>query len=149
MSCTSEAKICKTCGRNGGKFCGDCKIVLYCSKDCQVKDWLKHKGTCQILKGLKNSSRSKNLLRKDFYDNPLLIDETYKMQENIIKAKEEHGLTIGICFIDTETLVCCQDSTIILGKARFPDEFTEEIYMAEIIDIYSDGSYYDIMVYPQ
>ena len=33
--------------------------------------------------GLKNSSRSKSLLRKNFYDNPLLIDETYKMQENI------------------------------------------------------------------
>jgi len=29
------------------KFCGRCRLVGYCSKECQTKDWLKHRPNCK------------------------------------------------------------------------------------------------------
>ncbi len=42
-------KICRYCGDEDSKFsCGNCKIALYCSKECQSKDWKQagHKSIC-------------------------------------------------------------------------------------------------------
>ena len=43
---------CECCGRNEGKLdkpflkCGRCKAAIYCSKECQEKDWEAHKAIC-------------------------------------------------------------------------------------------------------
>ena len=29
------------------KACGRCRLVAYCSRECQVAHWKKHKGSCQ------------------------------------------------------------------------------------------------------
>jgi hypothetical protein len=42
-----EEKLCRQCGNtkkeNDGGFCGFCRLVFYCSVDCQAKDWKKHR----------------------------------------------------------------------------------------------------------
>jgi len=41
---------CIRCGKNGSLRCGKCKLVSYCSKNCQVDHWKNgHKGECEIL----------------------------------------------------------------------------------------------------
>ena len=39
---------CRACGKQEGSLslCSKCKIVRYCSKECQVKDWKDHKKNC-------------------------------------------------------------------------------------------------------
>ena len=42
--------MCKTCLKENVKLltCGRCKSVIYCSKDCQKKDWKSHKAVCAV-----------------------------------------------------------------------------------------------------
>jgi len=43
----SDAK-CAKCGKRGAKQrCSRCKVVDYCSKDCQLAAWKSHKKTCE------------------------------------------------------------------------------------------------------
>src|SRR4051812_30407948 len=39
------------CGKPGDKRCGRCKAIGYCSKECQVADFLNHKKICKMLAG--------------------------------------------------------------------------------------------------
>ena len=41
-----ECKICKTKDISTLQICSSCNKVAYCSRDCQVKDWLEHKLEC-------------------------------------------------------------------------------------------------------
>ncbi|GMI00942.1 hypothetical protein TrLO_g12173 [Triparma laevis f. longispina] len=43
----SEERKCEACEKEGAKKCSRCKVVWYCSKDCQVKDWKIHKKICK------------------------------------------------------------------------------------------------------
>ena len=47
---TDDENLCRRCEKirksTGSGFCGKCKLVFYCSKDCQVKDWKRHKEEC-------------------------------------------------------------------------------------------------------
>jgi hypothetical protein len=38
---------CPGCGKTAKKLCGKCKNVSYCSRDCQVSCWKKHKPNCK------------------------------------------------------------------------------------------------------
>lgn len=37
-----DENICSVCGKYSKLKCGTCKLP-YCSKECQVKDWPRHK----------------------------------------------------------------------------------------------------------
>lgn len=41
MLCNSDE-----CSNKASLRCGNCKIVKYCSKQCQKKDWKRHKTIC-------------------------------------------------------------------------------------------------------
>jgi hypothetical protein len=43
-----QCVICASCLKRQGTMarCGQCHITRYCSKDCQKKDWVKHKQMC-------------------------------------------------------------------------------------------------------
>ena len=42
-----KEKKCKVCGKvDSRKKCGKCMNVVYCSRECQVKDWREHKTSC-------------------------------------------------------------------------------------------------------
>lgn len=41
-------KYCNYCSKfnSNYKICGKCKLVSYCCRECQIKDWKIHKGIC-------------------------------------------------------------------------------------------------------
>ena len=41
--------VCGVCGVEGGKKCAACEKAIYCSRECQRKDWKKHKVVCKKL----------------------------------------------------------------------------------------------------
>lgn len=43
---TKPKKICPVCNEKATKRCGRCQNIYYCSKECQVNHWKKHKKTC-------------------------------------------------------------------------------------------------------
>ena len=49
-------KHCKVCGKKGLLTCDKCKKIVYCSRDCQFKDWNIHKFNCK--QKLKPKSKS-------------------------------------------------------------------------------------------
>ena len=44
---TPEVVKCQDCGKDGAKKCGACGEVYYCSRECQKRDWKKHRDACQ------------------------------------------------------------------------------------------------------
>ncbi|KAK3882355.1 hypothetical protein Pcinc_013262 [Petrolisthes cinctipes] len=53
--------ICHTCATRPSpttslKRCAQCQLVLYCSKQCQKKDWLIHKPLCQVQASLEGKN---------------------------------------------------------------------------------------------
>ncbi|EFC43209.1 predicted protein [Naegleria gruberi] len=45
---TSQPSRCCFCARNGVKSrCGECKKVYYCSRECQLSDWIFHQCICK------------------------------------------------------------------------------------------------------
>ena len=48
MDCDDiKEEKCKICGKvDSRKKCGKCMKVVYCSRECQIKDWRKHKASC-------------------------------------------------------------------------------------------------------
>ena len=46
----SRMKTCQACEVQAEdmKKCSGCGFYSYCSKDCQRKDWAKHKGNCKV-----------------------------------------------------------------------------------------------------
>jgi hypothetical protein len=54
MTTKPMTNVCKVCSKEvAGKMCGKCKLVAYCSRECQAKDWKDHKKVC----GLKTEVR--------------------------------------------------------------------------------------------
>lgn len=41
---------CNDCGKEGEKQCARCGDAFYCSRECQVRDWPKHKPACHKLR---------------------------------------------------------------------------------------------------
>lgn len=56
-SVVSGTDICRKCGKSGTKKCGKCGLVNYCSRDCQRKDWKRHKAECQRTQEEQRSAR--------------------------------------------------------------------------------------------
>nr|CAD7443563.1 unnamed protein product [Timema bartmani] len=44
-----EPPACVTCGDQGVKRCSRCKTAWYCGRECQVKNWPKHKKICDLV----------------------------------------------------------------------------------------------------
>ncbi|KAF8855420.1 hypothetical protein BDZ45DRAFT_692583 [Acephala macrosclerotiorum] len=43
-----KSKTCDACGKKSGlKLCAGCKLLAYCSKECQAKRWPTHKKNCK------------------------------------------------------------------------------------------------------
>ena len=40
--------FCNRCRAEAAKLCGRCKVVKYCSRECQSQDWKEHKKVCEM-----------------------------------------------------------------------------------------------------
>jgi len=56
-----EEPICNVCGDKATQRCSRCKQVWYCCRECQLKDWKKHKPMCEVF----SKNKSEDDKRKD------------------------------------------------------------------------------------
>ena len=49
---------CSDCGKDGAKKCGACGEAYYCSRQCQRRDWKKHKAACQKVQAAQTAAAS-------------------------------------------------------------------------------------------
>jgi len=83
-------------------------------------------------------------------ETPLLIEGTLRHQSNIINAKTKYGNIFNGKIIYTKyfgdtnnvpTLVCSEDISLVLGKPRYPEKFTDDEYKIKLIDRNNCGLY--------
>ncbi|KAH7398597.1 hypothetical protein BKA66DRAFT_407497 [Pyrenochaeta sp. MPI-SDFR-AT-0127] len=85
---------CSTCDKPATDKCGGCKAITYCSKDCQIKDWPKHKKTCKDFHLEKIIARAADFIQQAFFG---FSEQTWDTP--IIKI-EEHPRAIVIYYDD-------------------------------------------------
>ena len=82
-----KGNFCGTCGKSEAKRgeemkkCSGCKLLYYCNRDCQRKDWEKHGDKCKKIKNhLTELAKMEAELRHYHYDTPTPVDlfETFK-----------------------------------------------------------------------
>lgn len=83
-------------------------------------------------------------------DEKMMIDGTLRHQTNIIEAKSKFGDTFNGKIVPTKyfgndmiipTLVCSDDDTLILGKPRYPHNFTDDEYKVKLVNKFNCGVY--------
>ena len=57
-------KLCKICSKKAHLKCEQCKKVSYCSRECQFKDWNRHKANCKYNAKTKLSNEKNDYKRK-------------------------------------------------------------------------------------
>lgn len=78
-------KICGTCGKSDEtiKMCNGCYKVSYCSRECQLVDWIHHKENCYLdCKGLEQK------LKISKKQKPIIVD----INNNNYVCKPSHGV---------------------------------------------------------
>ena len=90
----TDLLICFNCCGPGGKFeiegrCSQCKLAVYCSKQCQKRDWKEHKELCPIFKSaIEDQSERQS---RDHIMNSYLKYKNGKMIENAFSEKYDKG----------------------------------------------------------
>jgi hypothetical protein len=91
----------------------------------------------------KLNSITNELIINNINDIPLLIEGTLRHQSNIKNAHLKYGNTFNGKIILTNyfnndnyipTLVCSENTDLILGKPRYPEKFTENEYKITLVD---------------
>ena len=55
------ARVCQLCGKEAQRMkkCSVCKLVRYCSEECQLKDWKSHKKSCKETAARRDGGKGK------------------------------------------------------------------------------------------
>ncbi|XP_060608042.1 uncharacterized protein LOC132760150 isoform X2 [Ruditapes philippinarum] len=130
---------CNTCRKQMQvmKRCTRCKSVMYCSRDCQVKDWPKHQLVCNSANvGNLQQEKNKSYLRNDnsiFEDNhtssgshPPLVDfskatkqkQDTKTVNSVTKPKEKCYLFVNEYYTDVPVVNCSEPTSSITVKCN-------------------------------
>lgn len=87
---------CKLCGKKGQYKCSKCGEVVYCSRECQFKDWANHKNNCTDFKN-KSSNKNKkspiSLNKKVNFKSDNNININSNQNKNINTNKKKEGST--------------------------------------------------------
>ena len=72
----SDLLTCAKCGKDGNKKCSKCFSVSYCSRQCQVSDWPRHKGLCMPVMVRDLGDKGRGLVAsRDFKAGDLIFEE--------------------------------------------------------------------------
>ena len=91
-----------------------------------------------------------NIATLEKQEYPLLIEGTLRHQNDINIAKTKYGNTFNCMIINTNyfgdaadipTLVVSDDISLVLGKPRYPENFTDDEYKIKLIDRNNVGLY--------
>lgn len=91
-----------------------------------------------------------NIATLEKQEYPLLIEGTLRHQNAINIAKTKYGNTFNCMIINTNyfgddavspTLVVSDDISLVLGKPRYPENFTDDEYKIKLIDRNNVGLY--------
>ncbi len=70
---------CSVCSKEGSKRCSRCKVVYYCGRVCQKKDWKIHKKVCSDVAD--TTFVKENVLpHQGLYDSPEMLEKIYSMK---------------------------------------------------------------------
>ena len=97
--------------------CSRCRSTLYCSRECQVKDWEDHKTSC----GQDTSVVSKlELIVAKIRSQPLLVYELLNLLTNVLKERMDRLVSIK----------CLYDEASQEFELLDPEVISEESYYA-------------------
>ena len=95
---------CGQCGKLSETKCARCKMIYYCSKDCQKNNWKKHKKVCKYME-------KERLEDEEVDDNEILSTNDMILKVKVAKSTV-HGSGVfvtkdisqgeRICFFDGE-----------------------------------------------
>jgi hypothetical protein len=68
VTCNAKCDDCWTIPKEALRLCSRCKVVSYCSKECQLKDWPDHKKHCKTLAELRKDKAKVSEIVKNFED---------------------------------------------------------------------------------
>lgn len=135
------------------------KIIAFCSNDASVdlfkkSDFSYHLDNHSMMRFPPIPNLTDDFIQQLFQDEkkqrPLLVEGTLRHQDNLLKAKERFGLEFTVVVIltkyfsdneDIPTIVCRDEHEFVLGKPRYPDCFTQNEYVARLIDRNDCGLY--------
>ena len=86
-------KLCRVCSKKARIKCDQCGKVSYCSRECQFKDWNRHKGNCKYNTKTKLSKEKKDFKRKKTETNKY-IDKEFNLSK--ANRRRRHFQTISI-----------------------------------------------------
>lgn len=138
--------ICHLCHKQaeeGKKFqwCGGCKTVKYCSKDCQREDWPKHKSVCSNLKG--DIEHYKVI--KDFLNlaAPILVSYCYYHTRIVPKNKRGSHVRCYLLKEDSEYLALL----LVIDRTAKSHFNLDEKLLLEIHYFSEDRAFFGVKMY--
>lgn len=94
-----QKNVCIGCNKDQQdklKTCGRCRVVRYCSKECQTKHWPEHKPYCEITAENKNTAKISLFLHENTHHHWLIysLKETKKANQQIIACRPHPGINM-------------------------------------------------------
>lgn len=118
--------ICSLCKveKENMSTCSKCKIVLYCSKECQTNDWEKHKVSCgteQRKYGIKTTQAANILTQNESFIKIMssICHLHYNTKEKLILSLLETGFAEWGCIVDSYPLEGNETNVMPKGQYGF------------------------------